>query len=111
MTPTEASKKKEIEVLNNQGFGCKQFQKHKFEVGDMVRVSRLKGIFKKGYLPNWSEEVFEIVKVNRTKPITYIIKDAHDEIIKGSLYNEELQKTNQEVYRIERVKKEENKWG
>jgi len=69
----------------------------------MVRVSRLKGIFKKGYLPNWSEEVFEIVKVNRTKPITYIIKDAHDEIIKGSLYNEELQKTNQEVYRIERV--------
>jgi hypothetical protein len=39
----------------------------------------------------------------KTVPITYKLKDILGEVITGSFYNEELQKTNQEVYRIERV--------
>ena len=35
----------------------------KFEVGDHVRISEYKNIFAKGYMPNWSEEVFVIKKV------------------------------------------------
>ena len=35
----------------------------KFEVGDHVRISQHKNIFAKGYVPNWSEEVFVIKKV------------------------------------------------
>ena len=30
----------------------------KFKVGDHVRISKYKNIFVKGYVPNWSEEVF-----------------------------------------------------
>ena len=30
----------------------------KFKVGDYVRISKYKNIFAKGYMPNWSEEVF-----------------------------------------------------
>ena len=30
----------------------------KFRVGDNVRISKYKNIFGKGYIPNWSEEVF-----------------------------------------------------
>ena len=30
----------------------------KFKVGDYVRFSKYKNIFTKGYMPNWSEEVF-----------------------------------------------------
>ena len=30
----------------------------KFKVGDRVRISKYKNIFAKGYVPNWSEEVF-----------------------------------------------------
>ena len=30
----------------------------KFEFGDHVRMSKYKNIFAKGYIPNWSEEVF-----------------------------------------------------
>ena len=30
----------------------------KFKVGDCVRISKYKNIFAKGYMPNWSEEVF-----------------------------------------------------
>ena len=32
-------------------------------------------IFAKGYLPNWSVEVFVIEKVKNTKPRTYAISD------------------------------------
>ena len=33
-----------------------------FKVGDLVRISKYKNIFAKGYMPNWSEEVFVIKK-------------------------------------------------
>ena len=35
----------------------------KFKVGDHVRISKYKNIFTKGYPPNWSEEVFLLVKL------------------------------------------------
>ena len=35
----------------------------KFKVGDHVRISKYKNIFAKGYMPNWSEEVFFIKKI------------------------------------------------
>ena len=35
----------------------------KFKIGDIVRISKCKNIFAKGYVPNWSEEVFVIRKV------------------------------------------------
>ena len=38
----------------------------KFKVGDHVRISKYKNIFAKGYMPNWSEEVFVIKKVKNT---------------------------------------------
>jgi hypothetical protein len=66
-------------------------------------MSRTKALFEKGYLPNWSEEIYTIEKVQKTIPITYIIKDSLGEVIQGSFYTEELQKTNQEIYRVEKV--------
>ena len=36
---------------------------HEFKVGDHVRISRYKKIFAKGYIPNWSEEIFVIKKI------------------------------------------------
>jgi len=35
--------------------------------------------------------------------VIYILRDASGEVINGSFYNEELQKTNQEVFRIGNV--------
>ena len=37
----------------------------KFKVGDHVRISKYKSIFAKGYIPNWSQEVFMIKKVKK----------------------------------------------
>ena len=77
----------------------------KFKVGDHVRISKHKNIFAKGYTPNWSEEVFVINKIKNTVPWTYAISDLNGEEITGSFYEKELQKTNQEKFRIEKVLK------
>ena len=68
----------------------------KFKVGDYVRISKYKNIFAKGYMPNWSEEVFVIKKVKNTIPWTYVINDLNGEEVIGTFYEKELQKTNQE---------------
>ena len=75
----------------------------KFEIGDRVRVSRIKGLFEKGYLPNWSEALYTVHKVRATDPITYILEDMNGDIVTGGFYTEELQKSKQEVFRIEKV--------
>ena len=67
----------------------------KFKVGDRVRISKYKNIFAKGYMPNWSEEVFVIKKVKNTVPWTYVINDLNGEEIIGTFYEKELQKTSQ----------------
>ena len=75
----------------------------KFKVGDHVRISKYKNIFAKGYMSNWSEEVFVIKKVKNTVPWTYVINDLNGEEIIGTFYEKELQKTNQEEFRIGKV--------
>ena len=40
----------------------------KFKVGGHVRISKYKNIFAKGYMPNWSEEIFVIKKIKNTVP-------------------------------------------
>ena len=54
-------------------------------------------------MSNWSEEVFFIKKVKNTVPWTYVINDLNGEEIIGTFYEKELQKTNQEEFRIEKV--------
>ena len=51
----------------------------------------------------WSEDVFIIKKVKKTVPQTYIINDPNGEEIIGTFYEKELQKTNQQGFRIEEV--------
>ena len=67
----------------------------KFKVGDHVRTSKYKNIFAKGYVPNWSEDVFIVNKIKNTVPWNYTISDLNDEQIIGSFYGKELQKSNQ----------------
>ena len=77
----------------------------KFKVGDHVRISKYKNIFAKGYMPNWSEEIFAINKVKNTVPWTYVFNDLNGEEIIGTCYEKNLQKTDQKEFRIEKVLK------
>jgi len=75
-----------------------------FKIGDQVRVSKYKTVFRKGYLPSWTNELFTISKVQYTNPTTYLLRDALGNDILGAFYKEELQKTlYPDTYLIERV--------
>ena len=77
----------------------------KFKVGDDVRISKYKNIFAKGYMRNWSEEIFVISKIKNTVPWAYVINDLNGEEIIGTFYENELQGTSQKEFRIEKVLK------
>ena len=54
-------------------------------------------------MPNWSEEVFVVDKIKNTVPRTYVIHDLNGEEVTGTFYENELQKTNQKEFKIEKV--------
>ena len=80
----------------------------KFKIGDHVRISKYKNIFAKGYMANWSEELFIIKKVKNTAPWTYVINDLNGEEIIGTFYEKELLKTNQKEFTREKVLKKKD---
>lgn len=83
---------------------CKFNVKKRFKVGDYVRISKHKGTFEKGYTPNWSTEIFKIIKAQNTIPVTYVLIDSKLQPILGTFYSEELQKTkNPQLYLVEKV--------
>lgn len=79
----------------------------KYSEGDTVRISKEKKAFDKGYIPQFSNEVFtvDVVKTSKNPPNYRLIDDRGEEII-GKFYNEELSKAlpEEEPYaEIERI--------
>ena len=72
----------------------------KFKVGDHVRISKYKIIFTKEYSKIRLEEVFVVSKIKNTVLWTYVISYLNGEQISGSFFEEELQKTTQNEFRI-----------
>lgn len=98
--------------LNNVGivrrnlFGNQPVKKKvKYKVGDYVRLSLRKRIFGKGYLENFTEEVFKVNKVfSRNTPTTYGVEDLKGEEIEGRFYGKELQLVDlPETFVIEKI--------
>ena len=113
MTPVGASKNKNKNKVWTNLYSDLIYLKPgkpKFAIGDRVRISKYKRkVFDKGYTPNWTEEIFVIDKVITTKPVTYNIVDLMKEEIKGSFYEQELQKAKQQTFRIEKIIRRDNK--
>ena len=68
----------------------RDFKKPTFKIGDRVRIAKCDLTFRKGYKPQFTREVFEIVALTRRKPPTYTIKDEQGEVIQGKVYQKEL---------------------
>ena len=62
-------------------------------------------MFENDFTTRWTVEVFRISKIALNIPITYKITDLNGEEIEGSFCEQELQKTTQDVFRIEKVLK------
>lgn len=63
-------------------------EKAVFKIGDVVRITKEKDIFKKGYMENFVHEMFTIERVlTKRSPVVYKLAD-----VDGIFYKEELQK-------------------
>ena len=96
-------KMKPVNVKDNTYFDFKKEvsdKNPKFKVGDQVRISKYKNIFAKGYMPNWSEEIFIIGKIKNTVLWAYVIND-----LVVTFYENKLQKNDQKEFSIEKVLK------
>lgn len=109
MAPNEVNNENEHELWQRQELKGPQKVTQRdvttpFEVGDRVRISVAKGPFAKGYLPNWTEEIYTVTQELNTAPTQYKLQDYNNREIKGSFYAAELQKVvPPERYAVEQV--------
>jgi hypothetical protein len=83
-------KKKLVSLAKGKGIPLNT-QKGKLRVGDLVRISKIKGTFEKSYYPNWSEEIFFISHAsNLTSPHSFRLIDSKGEPVEGIFYKHEL---------------------
>ena len=82
--------------------------------GDIVRISTEKLPFRKGYLPQWSEELFVVEKRLDKRIPVYLLKDFNDEKIEGTFYGWEIQKVTKDkdsLFKVERVVRKRKRNG
>ena len=113
MTPEEARRPDNFQTVYRKLYGSprKDLENLKerdllpaFKIGDKVRISIHKRMFEKESSASYSEEIFTISDiVQTTQPITYRLTDLAGEHIEGTFYKEQLQKTNQSIYRVDRI--------
>ena len=111
--PIEVNKENESEVRLDQHLLRKPKeipkQKFKWKVDDKVRLTYRREAFDREYDQRWSGEVFVITerRMRRGIPV-YKLKDWDGEPIKGTFYQQELQKvdvTDGDLFKIEKILK------
>ena len=106
--PIDVNKQNEAEIRRRL-YGSSSRVKGKkpsfpFNVGDPVRITREKGKFEKGYLPNFTQEVFTVSKCLGRKPPVFKIKDSKNEELEGIFYKQELVKAIPDTQRPKRYR-------
>ena len=77
-------------------------------MGDKVRLQKKHRPFKKGYLPGWTEEVFSVSVIKKGPLPLYKVVEWDGTPIKGTFYEQDLQKVvvdYQTLFRVEKVLK------
>ena len=109
MTPTEARKPSNHGGVFRHLYFKKMAKlgekKPKFQIGDKVRLGVKKDLFEKSYIINWSDKIYTIKRVFATRPITYKVEDDKGVEHKGKFYEQDLQKTKVDEFRIQKVLK------
>ena len=119
MKPADVNKENAMVVwerLYGKDKRNKNTLKTNLEKDDKVRISKVKGQFEKGYLPNWSREEFTVDNVNtKFLPTMVSLKDYKGDIIEGKFYDDEIQKIvrdpDDDVYEVEKVIRQKRKDG
>ena len=119
MRPVDVSKQNVSQVMKNT-YGTPQRRNEKkkttttttttpvfkFETGDLVRISKLRGPFVKGYNQGYTDEYFKVVEcIPKERPV-YVLEDYDGERIEGTFYEKEMQKISvakDKVYKVEKI--------
>uniref|UniRef100_A0A1I7ZTB0 Integrase catalytic domain-containing protein n=1 Tax=Steinernema glaseri TaxID=37863 RepID=A0A1I7ZTB0_9BILA len=114
IAPEDVNFQNAHDLLANQYKDNNKKAKFKFNVGDAVRIVKSKAIFRKGYLPNFTYEIFHVKeRLPRNPPVYRITDFTKTETIRGSFYEQELIKvcTKDKAYRIEEILKTRKRNG
>ncbi|XP_044168385.1 uncharacterized protein LOC122952591 [Acropora millepora] len=109
MAPKDVTVKNEAEVWQRlYGQVTKTRRRGRLKAGDKVRLSERVKTFKKGYVPQWTEEVFRIQRVIQGPVLMYKVEKFDGTPVKGTFYTEDLQKVTVDddmLWRVEKVLK------
>ena len=109
MTPSEASLAKNHDRVFRHLYENRMHQlgeeKSKFAPGQKVRVALELGAFDKKYGINWTDDVYTVKEVLKTRPLTYSLLDEHGHLLKGRYYNEDLQAVRTDLFRVNKILK------
>jgi len=111
MAPTEVGPHNEDQVRERLYPAKPKSYKWRYDPGDRVMKRQP---FRKGYLGNWSQEIFEIASRLPTTPVTYELRDLSGELIKGRFYESEIQKvlkSDDEHFDVDRILKTRKRGG
>ena len=114
MKPTQVTIANQAKVWDTlYGSNVQKRVRFKFQVGGRVRISKVKRMFEKSYLPNYTEEMFTIYKRFARQVPVYKLKDDAGEILEGTFYEPEIQKIikNDDVYRVEKILRKRKRKG
>lgn len=84
------------------------------KVGDRVKISKVKSVFEKGYLPNWTEEEFFVDSINtKFHPTSFKLRDYNGDVIEGSFYRYEIQPVirDEETFLVEKIIRRQRRHG
>ena len=103
-TPASVTPETEHEVARHLYGSRPKTKKISVQIGDLVRINKTKKTFEKGYLPNWTTELFKVMSVRRSSPPTVKLEDLGGEPIEGTFYMPEIQAIkDNEIYEIQSV--------
>lgn len=109
MRPIDVGKENESVVLHNLYGDTKPRNVNpifKYKIGDVVRISKVRGPFAKGYEENYTQEYFTVsARIPRDPPV-YRLSDYDGDVINGVFYAEELQKifvSKNKTFKVEKI--------
>ena len=116
MTPASVTMRNASTARENlkRRYGTKTTRRPRYAVGDLVRISRERNVFAKGFESGWTVELFKISRVSLSRqPHVYHLKDLAGEDIDGVFYEEELSRVrknlSEDYFEIGEILKESGK--
>ena len=107
MTPVSVDKDNEKTVFNTLYKTTQEpMVVFRYDVGDTVRISKVRATFRKGYEQTFTDEYFVISQRIARCPPVYKLQDYAGAPVHGTFYEKELQKvivSKNKVYKIEKI--------